>query len=316
MVHAQSSKFGIFCLLVIFLLVSGGGCGGGGSSSGGLNTINSSIRVGTASDQSGFSISAVNGEGTFNSSVSFQVASGTHSLILQSNIDGNSEPMLKGVSVIVTSPTGSQTVNKLNLTMGSGAVSNTGGMPLPSLTGTAAQFSTDLKSRVNCVASAQSQNCHCSGGSQVGQTALAACVINPEPGKWQVRVVGKASPRFTLGVVVSGLQDLSGSDTQTALANQVYSQVGIPVISPNSRLPYSQGHHCGFWKHTAIALACEVPTVFAEDAFIAMIIAIGVLQPETIPADAILILSFKAAYRSYWSTGCANLTDKICEENA
>ena len=98
---------------------------------------------------------------------------------------------------------------------------------------------------------------------------LKTFVLNPEPGTWQVHVVSNDAAQFSLGIVVSGSQDLSDVSNQVSVANQAYQQASMPALPIQTRSvsPRDQ-HHCRWWEHVAIEVACEAPSVFAEDAFI------------------------------------------------
>lgn len=318
MMRKYRFQISIVFITSVLMMAGGGGCGGGGSDTGGTSSTitsssNSVLNVGTASDQTGFSVSAINGEGSFNSSVTFQVTPGTHSILLQSNIDGASDPAMTDTSVTLISPSGHAAVTGLSLKMGSGTVSFTGGTSLPSSTGSATQFSEALSKLTNCATAGDSQECRCSVGAGYAATNMIASVINPDPGTWQIQMMGTNSPRFTLGVVANGSRDLNNSDDERAIANQAYAKADIPLAAMirGSARPRALVA-CSWWTHGSIQLACELTGVYSEDVFIDTLLAFGVVQPETIPADAVLILSIRLAYETYWSKGCDGLANDIC----
>ncbi len=156
--------------LVLTLLATSGGCGGGGgdgtvsvsgdtgssgTSSGGSETT-SSIHIGTSSDQTGFGMSVINGQGSSQSTVTFQVLPGTRSLLVQTNIDGTSDPALAGVMATLSSPSNTQQRSRphlagLSIQIGGGAVTNSGGTPLPSFTNATTPFRSALQGLTNVV---------------------------------------------------------------------------------------------------------------------------------------------------------------------
>lgn len=279
--------------LLVASLVSAS-CGSGGS---GAATDQNAVQAVQASVSPGLDVVTIqgSGQGTSQSVSTFSVAPGSRSIVVQTNIDGTDDPMLTGTQVRLSSPSGGRQAGGFSIAIGNGSVSYEGGTALPPFSSAVADYEGKLQGLTN-VTSASASRCDCTRSNrQAVPSNLRAFVINPEPGTWRIEVDSQGGRPFTVGVVAASA--LGSGDPSASRA----------VSGSRAR------SRCSWWVHSAIDLACEASVFGVEDTFIEMAIALGIVQPETIPADAAVIIALKAAYVSNEISGCGRVADSFCE---